>query len=52
MNLKNLIPAPVAIAKEALIVIGGAIVAAAVIGYLPGVKAWIQRQWGDTPKPF
>lgn len=40
------------IGKEALIVVGGAIVAALVIGQLPGVKKWIQDQWGDTPKLF
>lgn len=40
------------IGKEAAIVIGGAIVAAWVIGQLPGVKKWISDQWGDTPKLF
>lgn len=40
------------IGREALIVVGGAIVAAFVIGQLPGVKKWIQDQWGDTPKLF
>lgn len=40
------------VGKEALIVVGGAIVAALIIGQLPGVKKWIQDQWGDTPKLF
>ena len=38
------------IGREAVIVLAGAIVAAAVIGQLPGVKAWIKQQWGDTPR--
>lgn len=40
------------VGKEALIVVGGAIVAALIIGQLPGVKKWISDQWGDTPKLF
>ena len=39
-----------AVAQEAAIVIGGAVLAAFVIGQLPGLKAWINKQWGDTPK--
>ena len=38
------------IGREAVIVLAGAIVAAAVIGQLPGVRAWIKQQWGDTPR--
>lgn len=33
------------IVREALTVIAGAVLAAAIIGQLPGVKAWIKRQW-------
>ena len=36
--------------KEAAVVIGGAVIAAAIIGQLPGLKAWIKAQWGDTPR--
>jgi Flp pilus assembly pilin Flp len=43
------LPTPTEIAREALIVVGGAIMAAAIIGALPGLKAWIKKQWGDTP---
>ncbi|WP_009518564.1 hypothetical protein [Hydrogenophaga sp. PBC] len=50
--MKGLIPRPVEVGREALIVIGGAVLAALVISQLPGLKAWIQRQWGDTPRPF
>jgi hypothetical protein len=44
-----MIPAPAAIAKEAIIVIGGALLAALIIGQLPGVRDWIKAQWNDTP---
>lgn len=39
------------IGREALIVLAGAIVAAAIIGQLPGVREWIKRQWDATPRP-
>lgn len=51
MSIKAAIPKPAEIGREALVVLLGAIVAAFVIGQLPGVKAWIKRQWGDTPQP-
>lgn len=38
------------IGKEAMILIGGAIVAAAIIGRFPALKTWIQAQWGDANK--
>jgi uncharacterized protein YneF (UPF0154 family) len=38
------------IGREALVVIGGAIVAAFVIGMFPGVREWIKKQWGDAPR--
>lgn len=34
-----------AIIREAVTVVAGAVLAALVIGQLPGVKAWIKRQW-------
>lgn len=40
------------VGKEGLIVLGGAILAALVIGQLPGVKKWIKDQWEDTPKLY
>ena len=36
------------IGKEAIILLGGAIVAAYVIGQFPQVKTWIQSQWGGA----
>lgn len=53
MKTPAFIPKPAEVGREALIVLGGALIAALVIGQLPGVKAWIKRQWGDTPQsPF
>lgn len=40
------------VGREAVIVIAGALMAAFVVGQLPGVKAWIKQQWGDTPREF
>lgn len=50
MKLPAYVPRPVEIGREALIVLAGALIAAAVIGQLPGVRAWMKRQWdGATP---
>lgn len=45
MNIKTFIPGPAEITREALIVIVGALFAAAVIGQMPGVRNWIKAQW-------
>ncbi len=34
-----------AIGREAVIVVGGAILAAFIIGQVPAVRAWIKQQW-------
>ncbi len=49
MNAKKMIPAPTDVVREGLIVIGGALLAAMVIGYVPGLRTWIKNQWGDSP---
>jgi hypothetical protein len=51
MNLKNIIPTPEAVGREAIIVIAGALLAAAVIGYMPGLRDWIKAQWSNNGKP-
>ncbi len=40
-----MLPKAPEVIREALVVIAGAILAAAVMGQLPGVKAWIKKQW-------
>ena len=42
------LPAMSDFVREALIKLGGALIAAWVIGQLPPVKKWIQAQWGNT----
>ena len=44
------IPHPNSIIHEALVVVGGAIVAALIVGNLPVLRDFIKKQWADTPK--
>lgn len=49
-KLPAFVPKPVDIGREAIIVLAGALIAAAVIGQLPGVRAWMRKQWdGSNP---
>lgn len=45
------VPGPSDVAREALIVIAGALLAAAIIGQLPPVREWIKRQWDGAMPP-
>lgn len=45
MKLPVFVPTPAAIAREALIVLGGALVAAFVMSQLPAVKAYVKKAW-------
>lgn len=47
----KVIPTAPEVAREALIVVGGAILAALVIGQFPPLRDWIKRQWGGAPAP-
>jgi hypothetical protein len=47
--MARLIPKPTEIGREALLVIAGAVVAAFIIGQVPGVRDWIKRQWDGAP---
>jgi hypothetical protein len=49
--MKPYLPGAHEVIKEGLIVLAGAILAAAVIGMFPQLKAWIKTQWADTPRP-
>lgn len=51
MTASAFLPGPAELAREALIVMGGAIIAAAIIGELPALRAWIKRQWDGTQNP-
>lgn len=50
MSKPRWIPSLPEVSREALIVLGGAVIAAFIIGNMPGVKAWMKAQWGDTPR--
>jgi hypothetical protein len=50
MTMKNIIPTAPEVGREALIVLGGAIIAAIVVGQFPTLRDWIKAQWADTPK--
>ncbi len=44
MNVKAIIPTPVEIGRETLIIIGGVICAALLLSRFPGLKTWIADQ--------
>lgn len=35
--------------REAVTVVAGAVLAAAVIGAMPGLREWIKKQWAGAP---
>jgi len=43
--VKGIVPSAPAVAREALTVIAGALLAALVMSQFPSVKAWIKRAW-------
>lgn len=43
--MKSIVPTVPELTREALIVIGGAIIAAAVMSQIPALKNWIKKQW-------
>lgn len=45
MKLPAFIPTPDLIAREAIIVICGALLAAAIMGQLPSVKNYVKNAW-------
>lgn len=47
MNLKALIPTPAEFGREALILIGGALIAAFLMRQLPSVRSYIREAWGE-----
>lgn len=47
--MKGLIPAPAEVAREAIIVLSGALIAAFIVGQFPALKQWMREQWGGAP---
>ncbi|MCZ2495720.1 hypothetical protein GN316_03015 [Xylophilus sp. Kf1] len=52
IKIPAFVPGPVDIVREAMIVIGGAILAALIISNVPPLRDWIKAQWQDTPHPL
>lgn len=50
MQIDKAIPKAPELIRETLIVIGGAIIAAAIVGNLPALRDWIKAQWGYSDK--
>ena len=50
MTVKPFLPSIPEVGREALIVLGGALIAALVVGHVPGLRQWIKDQWLDTPR--
>lgn len=48
--MKSIIPSVPEIGREALIVVGGAIIAALIVGQIPALRDWIKAQWSDAPR--
>lgn len=44
------LPSGESLLYQALLVVGGAVIAAAVVGQLPWLRAWMRAQWGDDIK--
>ena len=51
MKTPSYIPSVPEVAREAIIVLAGALLAAVVVGMLPDQwKQWMKDQWGGVPK--
>jgi hypothetical protein len=50
MQIEKAIPKAPELIRETLVVIGGAIIAAAIVGSLPALRDWIKTQWGYAPE--
>lgn len=51
MKIPPIIPTPFELARETIVILGGAIIAAAIIGSSPRLREWLRRQW-DGARPF
>jgi hypothetical protein len=49
--LKALIPSPVEVGREVLILLAGAVIAAAVLYQFPGLRAYVNGAWKPTDQP-
>jgi hypothetical protein len=49
MKLSSLIPTPLEVGRETIIIIGGAIVAAWLIHRYPAIGAYVRSAWNPPP---
>lgn len=45
------LPTPSELTRETLIVLGGALLAAFIVGQSPALRNWIKKQWGGAMPP-
>lgn len=48
IDVKKMVPSVNEIGRETIIVLGGALVAALIIGNLPTVRDWMRKQWDNS----
>lgn len=48
--MKKWMPSASDVVRESLIVLGGALLAALIIGQVPSLKEWIKANWQDPVK--
>jgi hypothetical protein len=49
MKIRAIIPKPDSVLREAVIVVAGAVIAAALVGAFPTLRDWIKKQWDGAP---
>jgi hypothetical protein len=48
IDFKKMVPSVTEIGRETIIVLGGALVAALIIGNMPKVRDWMRKQWDNS----
>jgi hypothetical protein len=51
LKTPSFVPSASELGRETLIVLGGALLAALIVGQSPALRAWIKRQWGGALPP-
>lgn len=47
---KSIVPSAPEVLRETVIVLGGALLAALIVGQFPALREWMKKQWLDTPR--
>jgi hypothetical protein len=48
LKTPGFVPTPSELTRETLIVLGGALLAAFIVGQSPALRNWIKKQWGGA----